>query len=154
MSSKVSTPPRGRGRPPKGKIAMTDAERARTSRARRSDAAERIEVTFWPILEVSGALAHMSIHIGNHPEAADPEIKAALERAREAFEMITIALWDGCSYGRWKRSYIARYGYVNFLSQFVIDQMQADHIKRLEVIAARTNARFIAKEARLAGARG
>jgi hypothetical protein len=122
---------------------MTDAERAQKSRARRSDALERIEVTFWHILELSGALSSMLLHLKDHPDAVPPEVHAMLDKAVYAKEVISIALWDGAFYGRRKEAYIRRYGDVNFLSKDAIDRMKADHMERLEKIAARTGATFI-----------
>ena len=154
MPDANSQPPRRRGRPPKGKTAMTDAERARKSRARRTDAAERIEVTFWPLLTVNGALAGVSRYFDDHPEAVPSEVREKLEEAVEAIESISIALWDGALFGRRKHYYIERYGPVSFLSRSAIDRMRADHAKRLQKIAARTGASFISRDARAAKARG
>lgn len=135
---------------------MTAAERARKSRARRAgaaDAAERVEVTFWPLLDISGSLARMSIHIKDHPEAADAEVRDALERAEEALELISVALWDGCTYGRRKRAFVARYWPANFLNEETIRRMKADHLRRIEAIAARSGAMFIRRTAQASAAR-
>lgn len=154
MPDANSQPPRRRGRPPNGKRAMTDAERAQKSRARRTDAAERVEITFWPLQILSEALAGVSRYFDDHPEAVPSEVRKELEQAVEAAESISIALWDGVLYGRRQRYYIERCGPENFRSRSAINRMRADHAKRLEKIAARTGATFISRDARIAKARG
>lgn len=147
--------PKRRGRPPKGAVAMTAAERARKSRGRRAaaaDAVERIEVTFWPMLTLQGSLATVSLLIKDLSDPIFAQIRAELDNACEAAEAISIALWDGSTYGRRQRAYQRRYHAVSFL-RIDIDRMRADHMRRLEQIAARTNADFIHRDGRIARAR-